>query len=182
MAEFSKRKHGSEEQALGPGCRRYCRRRPVAHAARVSCSTWRGRSRGRRQLRDSQGGGHRLGRSRRAVAGDDHHRGARAAPRCSPGAPRTPSALSRAPAALGHLARHDARGEEEEDRSRRVRTGGRRVRIERERERALGRERATGRERRATGRDEIFPDGLRRRSWSWSIYLIEWIWMGSRSR
>ena len=66
--------------------------------------------------------------------------------------------MSREPAALGHLARHDARGEEEEDRSRRVRTGGRRVRIERERERALGRE------RRATGRDEIFPDGLRRRS------------------
>ena len=65
--------------------------------------------------------------------------------------------MSREPAALGHLARHDARGEEEEDRSRRVR-------IERERERALGRERATGRERRATGRDEIFPDGLRRRS------------------
>ncbi|CAD6222280.1 unnamed protein product [Miscanthus lutarioriparius] len=55
-----------------------------------------------------------------------------------------------------------------------VRTGGRRVRVERERERALGRE------RRATGRVEIFPDGLRRRSWS--IYLIEWIWMGSRSR
>jgi len=88
--------------------------------------------------------------------------------------------LSREPTALGHLAQHDARGEEEEDRSRHVRTGGRRVRIERERERALGRERATGRERRATGRDEIFPDGLRRRSWS--IYLIEWIWMGSRSR
>ena len=56
MAEFSKRKHGSEEQALGPGCRRYCRRRPVAHeeagaeeggssgTAKAAATGWAGRA------------------------------------------------------------------------------------------------------------------------------------------
>jgi hypothetical protein len=51
-----------------------------------------------------------------------------------------------------------------------------------ERERALGREGDGEGERERRGGGEIFREGLRRRSRSWSIYLFEWIRMRSWKR